>query len=66
MKKGPLVSGCKAEKVAFFWFWGGFVVDPGKEIQVSHEKKPGWLGFIGDEILPSCIGIVISHYKNPY
>ena len=29
--------------------------------QLSHRKKgpaPGWLGYIGDEILPSYIGII--------
>ena len=26
--------------------------------QLSHEKKPGWMGYIGDEILPSYIGII--------
>ena len=25
---------------------------------VSNEKNPGWLGYIGDEILPSYIGII--------
>ena len=25
---------------------------------VSHEKNPGWLGFIRDENLPSYIGII--------
>ena len=25
-----------------------------------------WLGYIGDEILPSYIGIIKSHYKDPY
>ena len=35
--------------------------------QVSNEKRaPGWLDYIGDEILPSYIGIIISHYKDPY
>ena len=34
--------------------------------QVSHEKYPGWLGYIGDDILPSYIGIIINHYKDPY
>ena len=30
---------------------------------MSNEKRaPGCLGFIGDEILPSYIGIVINHY----
>ena len=29
---------------------------------MSHEKRaPGWLGYIGDEILPSYIGIIIHH-----
>ena len=32
-----------------------------------HEKRnPGCLGFIGDEILPSYVGIMINHYKDPY
>ena len=30
-----------------------------------HEKYPGWLDCIGDEILPSCIGTIISDYKDP-
>ena len=34
--------------------------------QLSNEKNPGWLGYTGDEILPSYIGIIISHYKDPY
>ena len=29
-------------------------------------KKPGWLGYIGDEILPNYLGIIINHYKDPY
>ena len=33
---------------------------------MSHEKKPGGLGYIGDEILPNYIGIIIGHYKDPY
>ncbi len=37
------------------------------EVELSNEQKPkGWLGFIGDDELPSFIGIVISHYKDPY
>ena len=31
-------------------------------IHLSHEKNPGWLGYIRDEKLPSYIGIIISHY----
>ena len=33
--------------------------------QVSNEKTPGYLGHIGDEILPSCVGITEDHYKDP-
>ena len=32
--------------------------------QVSNEQKPGCLGYLG--VLPSYIGIIISHYKDPY
>ena len=35
--------------------------------QMSHEKRaPGWFGYIGDDILPSYIGIIINHYKDPH
>ena len=40
-----------------------------KKTQLSHEKKPWlvrWLGCIGDELLLSYIGIIMSHYKDPY
>ena len=31
-----------------------------QKFQMSNEKKdPGWLGYIGDEILPSYMGIII-------
>ncbi len=33
---------------------------------LSNEKNPGWLGYIGDEILPSYIGIITNHYSDPY
>ena len=33
---------------------------------MNHEKNPGWLGYIGNEILPSYIGIIINHCKDPY
>ena len=29
--------------------------------KLSHEKNHGWLAYIGDEILPSYIGIIINH-----
>ena len=32
----------------------------------SNQKNLGWLGYIGDEILPDYIGIIINHYKDPY
>ena len=32
----------------------------------STEEHPGCLGCIGDEILPKCMGILISQYKDPY
>ncbi len=35
---------------------------------MSHKKKTlvCWLVYIGDEILPSYIGIIVNHYKDPY
>ena len=33
---------------------------------IEQWKKLGCLVYIGDEILPSCIGIIIPHYKDPY
>ena len=35
-------------------------------MQLSNEKNPGWLGTIGDEILPSYIRIIVSQYKDPH
>ena len=36
--------------------------NPTKQKHVSNEKRaPGCLGYIGDEILPSYIGIIINH-----
>ena len=32
----------------------------------NEKRAPGCLGYIGDEILPSYIGIIINHYKDPY
>ena len=32
----------------------------------NEERAPGCLGCIGDEILLSYIGIIISQYKDPY
>ncbi len=30
------------------------------------KKKTACLGYIGDEILPSYLGVIISHYKDPF
>ena len=59
-----------------WWFQRFFVVflayymgkwSNSHRIHVSNEKRAlGWLGYIGDEILPSYIGILTSHYKDPY
>ena len=36
-------------------------------MSVLNKRAPGSLGYIGDEILASHIGIIIiSHYKDPY
>ena len=32
----------------------------------SDQSAPLWLGYIGDEILPSYVGIIIVHYEDPY
>ena len=35
--------------------------------QLSNEKRaPGCLVYIGDEKLPSYMGIIMNHYKDPY
>ena len=31
-----------------------------------EERNPGWLKYIGDEIVPSYIGIIVNHYKDPH
>ena len=33
---------------------------------LNNEQNPGCLGHIGDEILPSYVGITINHCKDPY
>ena len=38
-------------------FWGS---------QELSKEKIIWLGFLGDEILPSYVGIIANHYKDPY
>ena len=35
--------------------------------QMRNEKRaPACLGFIWNEILPSYVGLIINHYKDPY
>ena len=29
------------------------------------KKQPGYLGYTGDEILPTYVGIIVDHYKDP-
>ena len=37
------------------------------DLHLSNEKRaPSCLRYIGDEILPSYVAIIISHYKDPY
>ena len=53
------------------WFWNSGTYRKALEfawVQMSSDQEgpPGWLGFIGDEILPTYIGIIISNYKDPY
>ena len=33
---------------------------------MSNEKNPGCFWYIGDEKLPSYIGIIINYHKDPY
>ena len=34
-----------------------------QDIHLSPKKNTGWLGYIGDEILPSFIGTITNHFK---
>ena len=37
------------------------------EIDEWKKRAPGWFrGFVGDEILPSYVGIIANHCKDPY
>ena len=33
---------------------------------MSNQQKQGCFGYIGDELLPSYVWILINHYKDPY
>ena len=41
-------------------------VGGGHKKHKTCNKKPGCLGYIGDEILPSYMWIIINHYHDPY
>ena len=46
---------------------GGRAAMPGESGQPELDgNSPGWLGYVGDEKLPSYMGIIINHYKDPY
>ena len=34
--------------------------------QMSSNQITGYLLYLGDEILPSDMGIILNHFKNPY
>ena len=36
------------------------------DTNLAMKKSPGCLVYIGDEKLPSYIGIIINHCKDPY
>ena len=44
----------------FFGGWDTTQESGRMYLQLSNEKNPGWLDYIGDEILPSYIGIIIK------
>ncbi len=47
--------------VWIFFGWVTVELEFGEDVgffDMSHEKIPGWLGYIGDEILPSYMGII--------
>ena len=46
----------------------GGIVRLGQDLNhLSNEKRaPGCLGYLRDDELPSYIGIIINHYKDPY
>ena len=46
-------------------WWLGPVVGMGESI-IGPPIFRWFRGFVGDEILPNYIGIIVSHYKDPY
>ena len=40
-----------------------------EDFQITWAVKkgtPGYFGFMGDEMLPRYVGILINHHKDPY
>ena len=37
-----------------------------RNVQLSNEKNPGYLLYIGDNYTTQLYGIIINHYKDPY
>ena len=35
-------------------------------LQMSHEKNPGWLGYIADDSTQVYYAIIFNHKKDPY
>ena len=63
MVNHPFLNGVRSNN----WWFVDFL--PGKSpwnLHLSSVQNPGWLGYIRDEKLPSYIGIILSHYKDPY
>ena len=61
------IHGSRIGWMFFFWEWvwlSNFCWS--FPFQLSNENKSGCLGYIGDAILPSDVGITISRYKDPY
>ena len=52
-----------AFRIVIFFRW---LNNSGSTSHLSSVENPDWLGYIRDEILPSYIGIIIIHYKDPY
>ena len=57
----------ESKALSIHYLAGDFLSLLATEGQLSNEKRaPDWLGYIGDEILPRFIGIIINHDKDPY
>ena len=66
--KGPSPFGeIRGNSGCFGCFWKRGNVAKGLRLfSVSNEKNPGLVGLYRGVIIPSYIGIIINHYKDPY